>query len=432
MRVAHIINSLTRASGLSYFCAKMTQHLAESGVDIDLYVWWVGDDALLPDHERITVYETKETGFQPAQRPDIVHVHALWVPMAHEGCVYAQKQGIPYIISPHGMLTPWALRHKWWKKLPGMMFFQYWDLNRAHMLHATAQSEVADMRRLYLKQDVAVVSLGTDLPVIPSEELNDSVGQNGMASGSQLHGDPTRTILFLSRVHPVKGLKNLLKAWATIKNDWEGEGQWHDRPGQLVRWRLIIAGPDEMEHKSELLGLAQSLQMNTCDLSDNFQLSRLEEIDKDTDIVFTGPVYGEDKNIIHDLANLFVLPTFSENFGVVVADSLAHGVPVITTKGTPWMELEGRKRESNEQSSANYPPEGTSAQMEDSLSSGRCGWWVDIGIEPLVMALREAMSMTDEQRHRMGENGRRLVEEKYTWPVVAKGMMKAYERMLVT
>ena len=105
MRVAHIINSLTKASGLSAFCANMTQHLAELGVDIDLYVWWVGDDALVPDHERINVYETKDTGFQPAARPDIVHVHSLWVPTAHKGCVYARRERIPYVLSPHGMLS---------------------------------------------------------------------------------------------------------------------------------------------------------------------------------------------------------------------------------------------------------------------------------------------------------------------------------------
>jgi glycosyltransferase involved in cell wall biosynthesis len=388
MRVAHIINSLTRASGLSAFCAYMTQHLAELGVDIDLYVWWVGDDALLPDHERIRVYETKDAGFNPAVRPDIVHVHSLWVPMAHQGCVYARQNRIPYVLSPHGMLASWSLRHKWWKKLPGMILYQYRDLHEASLLHATAPGEVASIRRLHLKQNVAVVPLGTELPTLSSA---------GHAP------DDVRTALFLSRVHPVKGLKNLVGAWAAVKGD---------QPQRRIRWRLVIAGPDAMGHKEELLQQARSLRLNTLDLSENFHLSRLGQIENNTDIVFTGPVYGADKNALYRMADLFVLSSFTENFSAVVTDSLAYGVPVITTRGTPWSELTGRKT------------------ADGGPVDGRCGWWVDIGAEPLAGALREAMSLSSEELRAMGANGRRLVETKYTWPVVAGEMKQAYERML--
>ena len=98
-------------------------------------------------------------------------------------------------------------------------------------------------------------------------------------------------------------------------------------------------------------------------------------------------------------ADLFVLPTFSENFGVVVAEALSHGLPVITTRGAPWADLE----------------------------THGCGWWVDIGVEPLAEALREAMSLTDEERRAMGENGRRMVEAKYRWESVAQEMEKVYK-----
>ncbi|MHB8789328.1 MAG: glycosyltransferase [Desulfobulbaceae bacterium] len=430
MRVAHIINSLTKASGLSAFCANMTQHLAELGVDIDLYVWWVGDDSLLPDHERIKIYETKDAGFQPAIRPDIVHIHSLWVPMVHKGCVYARKNDIPYVLSPHGMLSAWALRHRWWKKLPGMILYQYRDLHRASLLHATAQSEVTNIRRLRLKQNVAVVPLGTDLPSLHSTKVSAESRQLAVHAASLAGGDDIRTVLFLSRVHPVKGLRNLFNAWAALKRDWVGEEQRHGQPNRPVRWRLVIAGPDVMGHKEELLQLAQLLRLNAYDLSEGFCLSVLSQIEKDADVVFTGPVYGEDKNSLHGMADLFVLPSFTENFGAVVSDSLAYGVPVITTKGTPWSELEGQKAVSTGQRAGGSRLASEDTRMDEIASAGRCGWWVDIGVEPLVRALREAINMTDEERREMGENGRRLIETKYTWPVVAGEMKKAYERML--
>ncbi|MGI6353593.1 MAG: glycosyltransferase [Lentisphaeria bacterium] len=109
-------------------------------------------------------------------------------------------------------------------------------------------------------------------------------------------------------------------------------------------------------------------------------------------------------------ADLFVLPSYSENFGVVVVDALAHGVPVITTKGTPWKELLG-----------------SDATLH---AGGRCGWWIDIGAEPLANALAEAMSMTDENRTALGENGRKLVAEKYTWTAVGKKLAQGYQEVL--
>jgi len=376
-------------------------------VDVDLYVWWVGDDALVPKHERIKVYETKDAGFHPVDKPDIVHVHSLWLPTSHQGCVYARENGIPYVISPHGMLTPWALRQRWWKKLLAMVLYQYHDLSRASLLHATAASEVDDICRLRLKREVAVVPLGTELP---SSVDRQSIGADG--------NDEVRTALFLSRVHPKKGLRNLLNAWASIKCNRASQYQQSDR-----HWRLVIVGPDEMGHKDELLKLSQTLQLKAVDLSASFSWSKLSQSSSDVDIVFTGPVYGEDKERLHAMADLFVLPTFSENFGAVVIDSLAYGVSVITTKGTPWSELEGQKAEGGEQDSM-------SARMNDTAAGGRCGWWIDIGVEPLVEALREARNLTDEERAAMGKNGRQLVERKYTWPAVATEMKKVYEQAL--
>ena len=129
---------------------------------------------------------------------------------------------------------------------------------------------------------------------------------------------------------------------------------------------------------------------------------KVMELGLEDQFIFTGAVNDEEKWEAYARADLFVLPTYSENFGIVVAEALYAGVPVITTKGTPWQELEARK----------------------------CGWWVDIGIKPLAEALRVSMSLDDAMRREMGVRGRKLAEEKYTWEAVVKAMVEGYYKIL--
>jgi glycosyltransferase involved in cell wall biosynthesis len=316
------------------------------------------------------------------------------------------------------MLAPWALRHKRWKKLLAWQLYQRRDLHRATMFHVTAESEVSWLRDLGLMQPCVLAPLGADIP-----DIDPTVN---------LRRRDIKTVLFVGRIYPVKGLLNLVKAWAAVKASVAGgaatviersrdksRATTHNSPLTIngASWQLVLAGPDQAGHKAELLNEAKRLGLTVGEMSAKNIASALQKAEPacdsrltthqsplithqeaPADIIFTGPVYGADKDSLYRMADLFILPSFTENFGVVVTDALANGVPVITTKGTPWAELVTR----------------------------RCGWWIDIGVAPLVETLRKGMGLCDEERRIMGENGKLLVESKFTWPAIAEQMKVAY------
>jgi glycosyltransferase involved in cell wall biosynthesis len=195
-----------------------------------------------------------------------------------------------------------------------------------------------------------------------------------------------KVVLSLSRLNPLKGLDHLLEAWGRLA-------------GLQPSWRLLIAGPDEGGYEARLKASAASLGVASS-------------------VTFCGPLYGDDKALALQNAGLFVLPTLSENFGIAVAEALACGVPVITTRGAPWEELLGDEERAS------------GLRLTDITACGRCGWWVDIGAAPLAEALREALGLSEEERRAMGQNGRRLAAEKYGWETVAARMSAVYSGMV--
>lgn len=222
--------------------------------------------------------------------PDLVDVQGLWTYPSLANLRHSRRQATPYIVTPRGMLDPWARRNSAWKKRVAAAFFETAHLRGATALRATAEMEAQHFRDLGLTNPIAIVPNGIVLP-----ELATRVRA------------PLRSILFLSRIHPKKGADYLLRAWTMLAFDFPD-------------WEVVIAGIDENGHEAELKAMTAKLHLPR--------------------VRFAGAVHGLAKQQLYRDSDVFVLPTHAENFGLVVAEALAQETPVITTRNAPWAGLE--------------------------------------------------------------------------------------------
>jgi glycosyltransferase involved in cell wall biosynthesis len=369
----HIFNTIANldsaAGGPSRSVPNLAREISRLGISVNLKS--IGNSAIRADDGyKLELYPHKDTAFSKLKaiarmRHDlirqvreqagtaIIHDHGIWLLNNHVTVGVARKTKTLLTLSPHGMLAPWAIDHKALKKKMAWLLYQKSDLDAVDLFQATSQQEAWNIFENGFRRPVSIVPNGVDIPLWRSR--TDSP-------------DGRKTILFLSRIYPVKGLLNLVGAWQKIK---------------APHWRIVVAGPDEAGHKKEVLSAVHAAGLQDC-------------------FEFVGPVDDNAKWERFFNADLFVLPSFTENFGIVVIEALACGVPVITTTGTPWQELITHK----------------------------CGWWIDIGVEPLVDALREAIALSDAERSDMGHRGRALVEQGYSWAKVGKDMAEVYAWML--
>lgn len=368
MRVLHVVKTLAREyGGPARSVQGLVAALEAAGVEAWLVAIEDGDNPWvegvrhyrhLGTHGLIGLYGAFSRVVDEI-RPDIIHTHDCWMPCLHVCHVVARAKKIPYVISPRGSLKAWSIKHKWLKKKIALMTYEGYDLRHALALHVTADDEREQVASLRKNDVIIQVPNGVNVP--PDHEVD-------KLNDVELRYTQKRRALFLSRIHYTKGLMNLVEAWARVAN----EG-----------WELEIAGTDADGYQKEVIERVHELGISDC-------------------VIFSGPVSDEAKWRKYAAAELLVHPSFTENFGIVVAEALWAGVPVITTRGAPWRDLENTKS----------------------------GWWIDIGVEPLVAALKTAMALSPEELRAMGMRGHAFVAEHYLWPRIGSEMAKQYWKLL--
>ncbi|HUC44094.1 MAG TPA: glycosyltransferase [Candidatus Sulfotelmatobacter sp.] len=289
---------------------------------------------------------------------DIVHLSTVYMWETIVAARAARAAGVPYVVSPRGCFDPKALVYSTWKKRLFGIAGGTRAFSRAAMLHVTAEME---------RGHVAAHVSGVPIRVVPNGvEVPDAAA----VARLKAEAGPTRPdVVYLGRIHPKKNILALVSAWGELAGG---------RPG-----RLVIAGPDDKGHRVEVEAAVARLGL----------AGRVD---------FPGRVGGEAKGRLLSRARCLVLPSFTENFGNVVAEALAHGTPAVASTGTPWEGL---------------------------LEHG-CGWWVGPDQAALRGALAEVLAAEDARIEAMGERGRGWVVSEFAWPKVAAGMARLYEEVL--
>ena len=286
---------------------------------------------------------------------DILHVHGIWTYPSVVAPRWSRGTR-RYLVSPHGLLKPWALRNSRWKKRIAALLYEDEHLRRADCLHALNSAEAEALRAYGLKNPICIIPNGTTM----RDDTALQVSRKG------------RSILYLGRFHPSKGLRSLIEAWSAARVEAAAAG-----------WRLTLAGWDQNRHRAELERLADQLQVRSS-------------------VDFIGPQFGSDKDRCFAAASAFILPSKSEGQPVSILEAWSRKLPVLMT------------RECN-------LPEGAAAgaavMMEPEVNS-------------IAAALRRLFSMTDSERKQMGRNGQSLVERHFQWQQIGTSMTDVYDWIL--
>ncbi len=300
-------------------------------------------------------------GGDPGDTDAVHHFHGLWNPSHSRLAIRLRKLGRPYVVSPHGMLEPWAFRHRRWKKLP-----YFWLIERRFLLGAKAIFVTSDMEAKHLER----VICHPRVEVLPLGCRDRCDPDYAAARGALGWPADERVILFLSRIVVNKGLDLLFQAMAESECNWQG-------------WRLVVVGGGEPDYVDSVQAMATAAS------------ARLPQVE------WVGPVWGAARWPYLQGADLFCLPTHSENFGLAVLEALHVGTPVLTTDQTPWVDHPGL----------------------DGLFIAK----------PEVLSLKKSLSDAQARMERNWSPSDRLnlaawAEERFAWEKLGPKYIEAYQR----
>lgn len=292
-----------------------------------------------------------------ASEYDIYHCNGLWVGILHSTCAYAREKGKPYVLSPHGMLYPNALRRHYWKKWPMLKLWYSNDIKKAACLHATCEQEARYIRDFGYRGPIAIIGNAAVMPEYATLATSKPSGR--------------KTIGYLGRLHPIKRVERILYGLAICE--------------KTIRDNVLFC----------IMGKGDEAY-------ETFLRSEIQRLGIQDNVEFVGFVCGRDKySRLRDLWCLMV-PSESENFGMIVPEALISGTPVYASLGTPWQILH---------------------------DTG-CGWWEDSAAENIAKIVTEIVSMHEDDVLEMGRRGRTMVEEHFAADAVARQMHELYMWLL--
>jgi poly(glycerol-phosphate) alpha-glucosyltransferase len=389
MKTLCILDSISRANGGIFEAERRLQQTLQASLGVNVRVVGLRDaftDADLPAWSPLVpqVFATRGPrafGYAPGlaaallrSQADLAYVAGLWKYPSVAAWQWARQSGRPMMVAPHGMLDAWALRNSRMKKRLVGWLFQNAHLRQAACLRALCNAELESIRAYGLKNPVAVIPNGIDVPTSPAIP-NAAVPQ--LASLSD-----RKVLLYVGRLHPKKGLANLITAWRRVS-------------GAACRdWVLALAGWDQGNHEAELKRQATELGIPWGDAA--------LESSKRPSIVFLGPTFGSAKAALYSRCEAFILPSLSEGLPMAVLEAWAYGKPVLLT---PECNL----------------PEGFAAHAALRIHPTS---------ESLADVLGRLFEMSSEERRTMGDKGLALVKARFAWPKIAAEMLAVQQWML--
>ncbi len=378
MNIVHVIPALDRAcggpvvalAGLVKAQAKLGQRIHvvvgtdRMGVQVQEEMESVGVQVAMANSSRTEVYRCLQFNVamnRALASADVVHIHGLWGYAQTAGATQAMLRGIPYIIRPCGMLDAWSLSQNHALKRVHLAVITRRLLNKAALLHATTERERAEILKHAFCPPVSVVPNGVDEEAFASSNYP-------LATELKNLRDSSRILLFLGRVHSKKGLDVLIPAIAKA---------------QTQSAVLAIVGPREPTHY-------EAIRRVVCQLG-------IEERVK-----FLDPLYGEARFAAYSAADLFLLPSKQENFGITVAEAMARGVPVIVSPDVA---------------------------LSDDVAKSHAGLVIPRDSERWAKAIDELLTH-DELRWAMAAAGRKAAEENFQWAGIAERWHDLYASLL--
>ena len=289
----------------------------------------------------------------------VLHSHGLWMYPGLAARRAATHTKVPRIVSPHGMLDHWALENSAWKKRLAGWLYENRNLRSADCIHALCESEYADIRDYGLVNPVAIIPNGIDPP---KEEPKHQPPWIGRVDADR------KIMLFLGRIHPKKGLENLIRAWSLVKP---------------ANWALAIAGWSQMSQEEKLTKLTYEKGL-------------------EREVIFIGPVFDEEKHTCLQNADAFILPSFSEGLPTSVLEAWAYKLPAIITF------------ECN-------IPEG----FEAGAAIG-----VRPEVESIIEGLESFIQLSEGRQKDMGLKGHQLITKNFSWSCIAQKMIEIYKWLL--